>query len=165
MSKNHADFTGDKNPLRNSLEAPGAREKYKTMHRELWSKKDAAYRKWRGEHIRTGCGDLTGTLWASIKANARTRRIEFRLSVEDAWSLFQEQGGLCALSGVSLTCYAPRGERPSASLDRIDSSKGYSLDNVQWVHKHVNLMKRSLSNEEFVAFCRKVTRWNKKSKI
>jgi len=37
----------------------------------------------------------------------------------------------------------------TASLDRINSSKGYTLDNVQWVHKTVNIMKQGLSDEDF----------------
>ncbi|WP_238595034.1 hypothetical protein, partial [Nocardia seriolae] len=39
------------------------------------------------------------------------------------------------------------------TLDRIDSSKGYAIDNVQWVHKDVNMIKWELSEEVFLATC------------
>ncbi len=45
------------------------------------------------------------------------------------------------------------GER-TASLDRIDSSKGYTKDNIQWVHKHVNLMKHKFDQKYFVDICK-----------
>jgi hypothetical protein len=44
----------------------------------------------------------------------------------------------------------------TASLDRIDSSKGYSKDNVQWVHKRLNAVKQNLTPEEFLFWCIKV---------
>ena len=45
----------------------------------------------------------------------------------------------------------------TASLDRIDSCKGYTIDNVQWVHKWINVMKSDHSQDEFIALCRAVT--------
>ena len=44
----------------------------------------------------------------------------------------------------------------TASLDRIDSSKGYTIDNLQWIHKVVNIMKRNMSEAELVEWCKKV---------
>ena len=41
----------------------------------------------------------------------------------------------------------------TASLDRIDSSKGYVKGNIQWVHIAINFMKHSLPEEEFVRWC------------
>ena len=38
----------------------------------------------------------------------------------------------------------------SISLDRIDSSKGYEENNVQWVHKDINLMKNKYDNKYFI---------------
>jgi hypothetical protein len=45
----------------------------------------------------------------------------------------------------------------TASIDRIDSSKGYILGNIQWVHKDVNFMKRTYSQEYFVKMCKLIT--------
>jgi len=45
----------------------------------------------------------------------------------------------------------------TASLDRIDSSKGYVLDNVQWVHKRVNFLKRDYSEKELLFWCNAIS--------
>lgn len=42
----------------------------------------------------------------------------------------------------------------TASIDRIDSSKEYTLDNIQLVHKDINLMKNKFSEEYFIKMCK-----------
>ena len=44
----------------------------------------------------------------------------------------------------------------TASLDRIDSKKGYIEGNVQWVHKNVNKMKMDLDEKEFFSIVKQV---------
>ena len=46
----------------------------------------------------------------------------------------------------------------TASLDRIDSTKGYSKDNIQWVHKDINCMKMDFSQQYFIDLCVKVAK-------
>lgn len=87
-----------------------------------------------------GHGDISGGYWSNLRRGAEQRSLAFQLTIEEAWALFQSQGGRCGISGVSLSFSCGRGEQ-TASLDRVDSSRGYVLDNVQWVHKDVNLMK------------------------
>lgn len=48
-----------------------------------------------------------------------------------------------------------------ASLDRIDSDKGYIEGNVQWLHKWVNLMKSDFTQDEFLNYCRLIIEHNK----
>lgn len=109
-----------------------------------------------------GCGDISGFYFAMIKAGAKKRGISFDITIEDMWNLFLEQDGVCMLTGLKLsfkTSYKKRtnpGES-TASLDRIDSSKGYTKDNIQWVHKDVNKMKNGYTEERFKEICRLVT--------
>lgn len=109
----------------------------------------------------TGCGDLTGSLWSMIKNGAnhrhRNRKIEFDVTVEYAWELFLKQGRKCALSSIPLIMNKTYGAGHTASLDRIDSQKGYVEGNVQWVHKDINLMKNVLNQSHFIDLCRRVT--------
>lgn len=49
----------------------------------------------------------------------------------------------------------------TASLDRIDSSKGYVVGNVQWVHKDVNTVKWDLTLDNFFRVCKMVVEHNK----
>lgn len=110
----------------------------------------------------SGIGQLTRTVWHHIKDGAKKRDIEFDITIEEAWAQFVAQNGLCFLSGVSLTLSSklyngnPDYSDFTASLDRKDSSKGYTVDNIQWVHKIINRMKGSLSDYEFKEWCKKV---------
>lgn len=75
--------------------------------------------------------------------------------MEEAWALFEEQGGRCALSNqpISLTSDQKRYYYGTASLDRKDSSKHYTLDNVWWIHKTINHMKMDYTLDEFIKMC------------
>jgi len=41
------------------------------------------------------------------------------------------------------------GTPTTASLDRIDSSIGYTEENVQWIHKDINSLKSNFQESEF----------------
>lgn len=119
-----------------------------------------------------GCGELTGSQWALIRNNAKHRRIPVEISMEDAWDLFVKQERKCSLSGIPLVfsksynrelATQPR-EETTASLDRIDSTKGYIEGNVQWLHKDINLMKRSLTEKRFIELCQLVIKQKPKVK-
>lgn len=104
---------------------------------------------------------ITPFVWGVIAAKARTRNIDFSLTREYGESLFKQQQGVCALSGISLRFARRRRTRDTtASLDRIDSRVGYAVGNVQWVDKRINMMKQTLSSSEFVALCRAVSEHN-----
>jgi nicotinic acid mononucleotide adenylyltransferase len=102
-------------------------------------------------------------MFTSIKKGAASRKIEFNITIEYLWELFLQQNKKCALSGMALSFADTRknkNKKKTVSVDRIDSSKGYINGNVQWVHKTINIMKNSLSDEEFIEFCRKVSEKN-----
>ena len=151
MRKNHADFRGERNPFRKSLRDPKKREAHKARCQALWDARDSEFRQRFGERRKTGYQEITGTFWARVKHNAKTRGLSVEITMEDAWDVFVKQRGLCALSGVPIWFGA--GAITTASLDRIDSSRPYTLNNIQWVHKTVNLMKGKISQEDFVFFC------------
>lgn len=107
----------------------------------------------------TGHGKISGRLWGHIKAHARTRKLPVTITIEDAWALFQAQDGKCALTGFDLCLRTPKGNGSnavSASLDRIDNSKGYVPGNIQWVHKDINWMKGRFNPGRFLTLCRAV---------
>lgn len=104
-----------------------------------------------------GCGELSSSFFKEIERNAVRRNIEFSLSIEEAWRVFEEQEGRCALSGVDLSFGSNhRSYDRTASLDRINSESPYTLDNVQWVHKEINIMKGTLSDDYFIGWCKLV---------
>lgn len=104
-----------------------------------------------------------------IKKEAKTRKIRFSLTKKYLYDLFLKQNRKCALSNVDIWFAKTnrgnsRGET-SASLDRIDSSKGYIINNVQWVHKRVNKIKQNLLDDELIDWCRKIATHASRSEI
>lgn len=105
-------------------------------------------------------GQVCGTLMTYLRRKAKERGLSFQVTKQDLWELFLRQDGKCALSGVPITLTTVVNAQNnldktqmSASLDRIDNSKGYTIDNVQWIHKILNAMRRQYSVEEYVHWC------------
>ena len=107
----------------------------------------------------SGYKEISGAYWGSVKDAATRREIEFDLPIENAWDLFVHQDRKCSLSGVELSFarnYKKDIVKQTASLDRINSAKGYTIDNVQWIHKTLNKVKWTLSNEELLDWIIKI---------
>ena len=116
------------------------------------------------EVIRSGYNEISGEYWTRVKngSKRRSRNVDFNISIEYAWDLFLKQDRKCALSGIDIyfkfsNYISKTNDRQTASLDRIDSSKGYIEGNVQWVHKDINNMKQALTQQEFINWCKLVT--------
>jgi len=97
-----------------------------------------------------GYGDIPGKLMSKLKRDAKTRGIIFNVKIEDLDVKLKKQKYICALTGLKISTNT---KDFTASVDRIDSSKGYLPDNIQWVHKDVNMMKRNYSEEYFIKLC------------
>lgn len=104
----------------------------------------------------TGYEEISGCFWASLKNNAKIRNLEFNLTIKYIWILFLKQNRKCILSNIELEFGSNGKEETTASLDRIDSSKGYVENNVQWVHKDINFMKQDFNEEYFIDLCYKI---------
>jgi hypothetical protein len=114
-----------------------------------------------GENHRSwkGYKDIPQSHFRRIKDNANNRNIPFEIKIKDVWELFIKQNKKCVLSGLPLdfTCGGRELKHlGTASLDRIDSTKGYVKGNVQWIHKDVNWMKQDYSNDYFLSMCQKI---------
>lgn len=105
--------------------------------------------------------ELTTTIHNKFASGAKKRNINFTVSKEYCWELFLKQNKKCALSGLDIefatTASGHNHHETTASLDRIDSSKGYIQGNVQWIHKHINRMKWCFSQEYFIQLCRLIS--------
>lgn len=105
-----------------------------------------------------GYKDMPGIVVGNIKHSAKHRGLMFDVSNEYLWELYISQGKKCKLSGLDIDFI---GRTYSASLDRIDSSKGYIEGNVQWVHKDLNRIKWEFTQERFIEICKLVVEYNK----
>lgn len=101
-----------------------------------------------------GVGKLPYSKFSHIKYNAIKRNLEFTITIEYAWGLFVKQNGKCFYTQKEIE-FRPRNSGfITASLDRIDSSKGYIEGNVVWAHKDVNIMKNVFSQTYFFELCK-----------
>jgi len=109
-----------------------------------------------------GFGEIHGSMWYYIYFDAERRNLEFTITIEQAWDLFLAQNRKCALSGLDLIITPKRKDfkENTASLDRIDSSKGYINGNIQWVHRMVNQMKWNYNEQEFIDMCKIIAKNN-----
>ena len=97
----------------------------------------------------------------NLHTNARGRTKEFSISVEDVYDLWRNQEGRCAYTKLPLLATA--NQFNTVSLDRIDSSKGYIVGNVQLVCAAINKMKQEYTEDLFILLSLLVTQNNKLS--
>lgn len=109
-----------------------------------------------------GYEEISSSLWSTIKHHAKTRNIDFQLTIQEIWELFLKQNRKCALTGIELFFADTRKKynETTASLDRINSKGIYEISNVQWIHKKVNTLKWDLSTEELIKWCQLITNYN-----
>lgn len=85
---------------------------------------------------------------------AKQRKHECSITLKYLKDIFEEQRGKCVYSGVDLVHNSHKlknNQAYTASLDRIDSSKGYIKDNVQFISIAMNHMKSTMSHEEVLS--------------
>lgn len=89
--------------------------------------------------------------WLLKQAKRRSveKSLEFNLVLEDI--VIPE---LCPIMGTKLQ-YIPGGYSDySPSIDRIDSSKGYTKDNIQVISSIANRMKWNATKEQLITFAK-----------
>lgn len=111
-------------------------------------------------HAWRGHGEISKNLFNAYKFSARDRNLEFKITLKYIWNLFVKQKHKCALTGWDLyfnPTYTKQANK-TASLDRIDSEKGYIKGNLQWVHKDINKLKKNLPDKYFIEICKAVAK-------
>lgn len=113
---------------------------------------------------------ISGREFHIIKSGARIRDLLFEITISDIEKKYLTQDKKCFYTRISLR-FNKLSKRVSgkeiislgnASVDRIDSSKGYTKDNIQIVHKDINRMKLASSHEDFIRMCHKVADYSQK---
>jgi hypothetical protein len=90
--------------------------------------------------------------YKNMISNCKRRNRNLNVTIEDIQKQLEKQNFKCALSGLDISI-----EDSTASLDRIDNSKDYTIDNIQWLHVNVNYMKVDLPQNVFIEFCHKIS--------
>lgn len=92
--------------------------------------------------------------WNSLVGGALRRRLEVTITEDDIWDLYLKQNKLCALTGCKVNLH--KKTKINASVDRIDSTKGYTKENIQIVLKTANKIKMDLQQKDFYELCKLV---------
>lgn len=98
--------------------------------------------------------EYTGLREHIRRAKKRSKDVDIDLEyLKEIWEL---QGGRCKYTNVELnhptSSVSEKNYNYMASLDRIDSSKGYIKGNIQFVSVSVNWLKNSMDNDHIQEF-------------
>ena len=115
--------------------------KYRQEHKE-------EYKKWRERYLNTIKGR-----YAACKAEARRQRrqLEWKLTIEEFEKIIRQPCYYCGEMDGKFS-----------GVDRIDSNKGYTIENCVPCCKTCNRMKRTMSPQEFVKRCKKIVQYQKR---
>lgn len=96
--------------------------------------------------------------------NEDRRKIFSDLTLDQLVELWNKQDGKCAISGVEMSYKRNKRQHnmSNCSIDRIDSSGVYTINNIQLVCWIVNRMKGENTTEELIKWCNYIIN-NKKS--
>lgn len=98
----------------------------------------------------------TRKYFSNIKQNAKKRGISFNIKPEDIWNCYLSQDKRCALTGSEVSFPVKNDKFGTASIDRINSDKGYTVNNVQIVNKISNRLKMDMTEDELFQLCKMV---------
>jgi len=104
-----------------------------------------------GNPFWSGHGLVSGKRFYRAKIGAEKRDIAFEIDIQIMNEELERSNFICALTGLKLN-------EETWSLDRIDSNKGYTRENIQYVHKDINRMKNSYEEDYYIRMCRLVAK-------
>lgn len=118
--------------------------------------------KWKRIYIPSG--NLEDPFNYYIRNSKRRTKHKFDLTVDYLKEIWENQKGICPYSKINLVLRSYTKNKSNfynlASLDRIDSSKGYVKGNVQFVALPINYMKNTLSHTQTIEFITILTKNN-----
>lgn len=97
-------------------------------------------------------GPVRVAWYNSFKSSSESRGYCWDININFVAELYNIQKGKCFYSGIPIH-WSDTGWNHTASIDRIDNNQGYTVDNIQLVHKEINMMRGSLDNSRFIELC------------
>jgi hypothetical protein len=101
-----------------------------------------------------------------VKKGAYQRKIEFNLETQELLDMFNKQKGRCYYTGEKMVMKVLTGKqftrkdhdeyKDYLTIDRLDSNKGYILNNVVLCTWKVNAAKSTLSYKDFIKICENI---------
>ena len=126
--------------------------------------KRLAQQKEYAENNREQCITRGREYYASVKGRAKTllkgvMRRSNDVDIDERFIIERIEDGFCEVTGIpfNMNPSVDTKKNPYApSIDRIDSSKGYTRNNVQIVIWQYNLMKGEISHDDLLMICEKL---------
>lgn len=112
----------------------------------------------------TKCADIPKRIINQIRVHAKSKGRKCLIDEKDIYEIWIIQNKKCALSGMNIQ-FHNNIKLSTASVDRIDSSGDYTRDNIQIVHKDINLSKRIYSDDYYIHLCKHVAYNNQHKKF
>ena len=126
------------------------KDKYNARSREWWQQNREEFIKIKRQKRDE---DPRQDLVYAAKHRAKTRGMDFDITKEDI--IIPD---VCPVLGIEISRRNTKQSRSSPSIDRIDSTKGYTKDNIQVISWQANTMKTNATKEELQAFAAWVVR-------
>lgn len=106
--------------------------------------------------------DFIDHLHQKAKKRAKQASLCFSITRDYLIKLFDDQDGKCAITNIPMTFKVGNGRvNTNISIDRIDSNKGYTDDNIWLVCTVVNLMKLNFTMQNFIDYCEAAVRFKR----
>lgn len=86
-------------------------------------------------------------LSTKLRSGLKRRPTENPMTLDDLVKMYERQSGKCLLTGIQMTRLGGKTLATSISIDRIESAKGYTPDNVRLICHAVNAFKGAWSDE------------------
>ena len=90
--------------------------------------------------------------------NAKGKNQIFDINIDFLMGMLERQQGKCCITGVNLE--HTHNNWKSASIDRIDNKRGYTIDNVRLICYGANIAMARLTEQEFIELCKAVANQN-----
>ena len=117
----------------------------------------------RTENFCSSCYPLYRRAYSMlIQVKARSKKLNLPFNLTTDFIVNELKKGFCPKTGIEFTIDNNGkgwGNRKvsTPSVDKIDPSKGYTIDNVQIVCWWYNLAKATFTDQEVIELCKKVT--------
>ena len=95
-------------------------------------------------------------LYSSCRVGALRRDLEFLITREDVNNLWEKQQGKCYYSHIPMNQTWNKKHPQQVSIDRLDNTKGYSIENTVLCCQSINYAKNSYPLDIFLDFLNKL---------
>ena len=141
------------------------KEYFKQKGKEKYKKEDnpARYQRYKKSYLerrKTFSKSIRGKLYDLLEAargRAKNKSLPIDIDLEYLIDLYQQQNGKCKLTNIEFTFNTRQNGQHfnpfNPSIDKIDSNKGYTQDNVRLVCVIVNLSLNEFGEENFKTMC------------